>query len=309
MDLTVIIPSYNSSGHLADSLRTLEAMASAGAEVVLIDDGSEDDTVKVFSELTRDWPAARAVQTSHRGLAATRNRGVLEASRKFLAFLDSDDSLCLEGVREMLNDLERSAAPAVRGGEISREVGQVPECRHRGGERKILKADRVMLEGFGGTLRFIYRRDFLIAHGLNYPENLGFAEDLVFYVRLAMACPEFVDINVDFYCYTVGRAGQMTAKSRADSWNTLPASLEMCIAEASTGSPELRASVAAMVRWYAIRGLPQVDSEIRRLPKKQLKGISKSARRQLGVSRLEVNRRLLMIGLSRVTDRLNMKPC
>ena len=300
MNLTIVIPAYNAAGHLADSLRALEEFARAGVEILLIDDGSEDHTVEVFYAHTRDWPAARCVKADHRGLAATRNRGIVEASREFLAFMDSDDMLCLEGAKAMIQALQVSRAPAVRGGETTREAGQAPECNRGKATNRVLKADRAMLQGFGGTLRFIYRTDFLISKGLTYPEDVTFAEDLIFYVRFAIACPEFLDISVIYYCYTVGRVEQMTAQSRAASWDALPRALERCINEVESGGRNLQVSVAAMIKWYALRGLPQVDSAIRRSPRIELRRLAKTAPRRLGLTDSQVNGRLFLVILNRL---------
>lgn len=303
MNLTVVIPTYNAAGHLGESLPALREFALAGAEILLVDDGSDDNTAEVFSDMSSGWPTARVVQAPHKGLGATRNRGIIEASREFLAFMDSDDALCLGGASAMIEELQTSGAPAVRGGEISRQAGQIHQCRRGDGTKRMLRADRAMLRGFGGTLRFIYRREFLISQGLQYPENLSFAEDLVFYVRFAMACPEFLDMHVDYYCYTTGRAGQLTSQDRADTWRVLPGSLDVCIGEAALGSPDLRASVAALVNWYALRGLPQADPYVRQDLRPQLRELSKSARRRLRISRVGVGRRLATIGLARLFSR------
>lgn len=96
-EISVIIPSYNRAALLGRAIESVQAQNFEDLEILIIDDGSTDDTQNVVAELQRGDPRIRLVQhPQNRGEAAARNTGLREARGRFIAFLDSDDSW-LEG--------------------------------------------------------------------------------------------------------------------------------------------------------------------------------------------------------------------
>ena len=88
--VSVIVPAYNAEVHLAETLASVLEQNWGQLELLVVDDGSSDRTVAVakgFGDL------ARVIACSHRGLAATRNRGLAAARGEFLLHLDADDLL------------------------------------------------------------------------------------------------------------------------------------------------------------------------------------------------------------------------
>lgn len=89
--VSIVIPTYNRRASLARLLDALvrQTFSSADFEVIVVDDGSTDDTAHFVRQ--QDVPyALRFVQASHAGPAAARNRGVAEASGPLILFLDDD---------------------------------------------------------------------------------------------------------------------------------------------------------------------------------------------------------------------------
>ena len=86
MSLSVIIPAYNAAASLAGCL---DSVSGFGAEVVVVDDGSEDGTVDVVS----GYPGTVLVRQENRGVSAARNAGMAVASGDFLVFVDADDTV------------------------------------------------------------------------------------------------------------------------------------------------------------------------------------------------------------------------
>lgn len=88
MDISVIIPSWNRARALARALRSVSAQTLAVGEVLVIDDGSADETPWML----RSWfPAVRRIRQPNRGVSRARNEGIRVARGEWLAFLDSDD--------------------------------------------------------------------------------------------------------------------------------------------------------------------------------------------------------------------------
>lgn len=85
---TVIIPTFNRAAMLRQALDSVAAQSYQDYETVVVDDGSTEDVAEaVMDHVTRP----RMIRQNQRGPAAARNRGVMEARGKLVAFLDSDD--------------------------------------------------------------------------------------------------------------------------------------------------------------------------------------------------------------------------
>ncbi|MFN9623726.1 MAG: glycosyltransferase family 2 protein [Cyanobacteriota bacterium] len=94
MFLSVVIPTYNRLPILRQCLRALEAQRIEPPveryEVVLVDDGSNDDTVSWLGAHAAELPHVRLIRQEHGGPAEGRNRGVREACGDVIVFIDSD---------------------------------------------------------------------------------------------------------------------------------------------------------------------------------------------------------------------------
>ena len=86
--LSVLIPSYNAARYLATSLDSVLGQLDSADEVIVVDDGSTDDTQRV---LDRYAGRVRVVQGRHAGLAAARNTALAAATHEWIAFHDADD--------------------------------------------------------------------------------------------------------------------------------------------------------------------------------------------------------------------------
>jgi glycosyltransferase involved in cell wall biosynthesis len=86
--VSVVVPTYNRAGFICDAIASIRAQGDANVEIVVVDDGSTDDTERVVA--ARDTKVTY-VRIEHRGVSAARNRGVLTARGQLVAFLDSDD--------------------------------------------------------------------------------------------------------------------------------------------------------------------------------------------------------------------------
>ncbi len=86
--VSVVIPTYNGARFLPDTLRAVLAQTQRGVELIVVDDGSTDDTLAVVAATA---PQARVVQQPNAGVSTARNRGLRMAQGRFVIFLDQDD--------------------------------------------------------------------------------------------------------------------------------------------------------------------------------------------------------------------------
>jgi hypothetical protein len=89
--VSVIMPCYNAAATLRISAESVLSQSVPGFELLIVDDGSRDDSVAVARQLAAADPRVRVICQANAGPAEARNRGIAESQGEFLAFLDADD--------------------------------------------------------------------------------------------------------------------------------------------------------------------------------------------------------------------------
>ena len=87
--VTVIMPTYNYGRYVADAIQSIQAQTFGDFEIVVVDDGSTDDTPAVLARLAE--PRLRVIRQERAGTASSRNRGLEAARGEFITWLDADD--------------------------------------------------------------------------------------------------------------------------------------------------------------------------------------------------------------------------
>lgn len=90
--VSIIMPAYNCERYIKEAIDSVIAQTYKHWELIVIDDGSKDDTAKIVDELSlKDSRIHLYVNEKNQGVSATRNKGILIARGDWIAFLDSDD--------------------------------------------------------------------------------------------------------------------------------------------------------------------------------------------------------------------------
>jgi glycosyltransferase involved in cell wall biosynthesis len=105
--VSVILPTYNRATTLARAVNSVLDQTFTDLELIIIDDGSTDDTPAVLRQFSRDGHV-RIIPSSHRGCAAARNLGVSQARGSYLAFQDSDDEWLPHKLARAMASLENT---------------------------------------------------------------------------------------------------------------------------------------------------------------------------------------------------------
>ena len=117
--ISVLIPVHNGAQYLSECIQSVCEQTLPADEIIVIDDGSEDDTPKVAAE----WGSRiRYQRVAHGGLSYARNHGLRLAETAFIAFIDSDD-IWLPGKLELqMAALSRETEPAMVFGYVQQFV-------------------------------------------------------------------------------------------------------------------------------------------------------------------------------------------
>jgi glycosyltransferase involved in cell wall biosynthesis len=181
VDVSVVITTYNHGRFISDAIESVLTQTYPSVEIVIVDDGSQDDT----KEKVKQYGSARYIWQANSGLSAARNTGIRESRGKYIVFLDADDILYPEAVRHNVEFFEKH-----------------PDCGFVCGSYRIVSADRTVLfekarneeelsyldflsaNKIAMNATILYRRDVLIAVG-GFDESIRACEDWDIYLRIA----------------------------------------------------------------------------------------------------------------------------
>ncbi len=124
--VSVILPVYNGGRYLAGALATIQAQTSPSWELIVVDDGSTDDTENILAQAPPD-PRRIVIHQKNKGLAGARNRGLAAARSGIVAFLDVDDEWHPSYLAQMQAALATApeAVAAFAGWQYLDETGQL----------------------------------------------------------------------------------------------------------------------------------------------------------------------------------------
>jgi len=197
ISVSVIIPAYNAATHIRGSIDSVLAQTFQGFEIIIVDDGSKDDTAQVVAPYLSD-SRVRYLRQENRGLPGARNAGAKAAKGDYFAFLDADDFLASSALEVLCREFQRTGSAWGNVGVLKLE-GQNRTVRHPAtpaGNRllAILEYDFVTRCPF-------FPRDEFFAIGM-YDEEIRMREDWDINIRLIEAHKCCVLINEPLYLYS-----------------------------------------------------------------------------------------------------------
>ncbi|NOR81544.1 MAG: glycosyltransferase, partial [Methyloprofundus sp.] len=105
MQISLIIPTYNRCLTLKRALHSVLQQTVCPDEIIVVDDGSTDDTVAMLS---KEFPQLSTISQDNKGVSAARNTGIQRAQGQWIAFLDSDDTWLTEKLATQMCALQKA---------------------------------------------------------------------------------------------------------------------------------------------------------------------------------------------------------
>jgi len=211
--LSIVIPSFNCARFLERAVRSAYSLAFKGLEVIVVDDGSTDDTPQLCGELLRRYPSLRVIRRQNGGLSAARNTGMRASSGKFLLLLDADDELLsfdpqlvvdkdVEVLRVGVEDVSPEGIPTLHldSAEVTKGAAYL-HGRLIGADGKGLRVE---------SWAYIYKLDFLRRNALEFPEGV-LHEDTKFTIEALVHASTCAAVEMPVYRY-IRRADSIMGK-------------------------------------------------------------------------------------------------
>ena len=200
--ITIVIPMYNvesSIERLIISISEAFKNQESLVEVLAIDDGSTDKTVKIFEELQKKNQALalKLIQNSHGGVSKARNTGIKYSTGQYVTFVDSDDELALVDIVDLKEKLAQKAEIII----FDTDRNETIDLNKDGNRAEVL-AEISMLGRHvisTGIQDKIYLRSFLIENKISFNDRLRVGEDTLFIFNAISVADKIVKTNSNFY--------------------------------------------------------------------------------------------------------------
>lgn len=208
--VSVVVPVYNAGDKLETAVKYILGQSYANIEVLLVDNGSDDGSYDVCKQFAADDSRVKCLYESSPGSGPARNKGIENASGKYIFFPDADDKIELNLIETVTAKLEETESDIAVFG-FKRVLGGSEEIIHKlGGE--VVGGDIVRREyhkyyGFndpggiqGAPWNKMFRLDIIKENNIKYPP-LRRHQDDVFIMRYVDVCRRVVFINQILYTY------------------------------------------------------------------------------------------------------------
>ena len=208
--MSVVIPTHNYAGYVGQAIRSALQQGYGPVEVVVVDDGSTDDTPTVLREFGR---AIRIVRLEGRGVSAARNAGLDRARGDYVVLLDADDLLVPGGVAAQVAWFEGRP-------DLDAVIGEWYTCHVPSGtivrDRSALRGDalpHLLRKNVVATPSAVMLRRTTLAALGGFDTSLGFTADWEMWLRLAKQGRGFARVTAPTAVY---RVHQRSMTSRLD---------------------------------------------------------------------------------------------
>ncbi len=175
--LSIVVPFYNVQAYVGDCLESIARQTFEDFEVVLVDDGSTDDSATIVRQYVKRDPRFRIVTQHNQGLGPARNTGILHSVGEFITFVDSDDLVARHAYELMVRTLDRTGSSFAAGnarrfnssGVRESWVHRIPFATDRLATH-VLEFPELALDRM--VWNKVYRRSFWDEHDYQFPAML-----------------------------------------------------------------------------------------------------------------------------------------
>lgn len=208
--VSIIIPVYNVEEYLGECLDSVLNQTLEDIELICIDDGSSDSSLKILKEYSDKDKRIVVVTQQNMGVGKTRNKGIELANGEYVCFMDPDDIYPSNDVLEVLYNNAKANNVTICGGEFAdfldgtdflKQNYKESLCGYLFDKDGIVQYEDYQFDY--GYHRFLYNKEFLKEHNLFFPAYKRF-QDPPFFVKALYEAKEFFAVDKMVYGYRYG---------------------------------------------------------------------------------------------------------
>ena len=196
--VSIIIPAYNTAPYIHRAIGSSLRQTHKNIEIVIIDDGSTDDTLRVVQSFAETDSRIRVLSQKNAGVSAARNHGISEAKGEYLYFLDSDDWLEDDAIEFMLKAQSEHPDSIICANYNWNVMIEGSDLLLRDNPSERIPSRYMSLKDMAKTYSFMrfsghifnlalfhsaHSKLFRTPFSVRFPEDIKYSEDLVFFIK------------------------------------------------------------------------------------------------------------------------------
>ncbi|MGL4335950.1 MAG: glycosyltransferase family 2 protein [Turicibacter sp.] len=214
--ITIVVPVFNSEKYIEESINSILNQTYKNFEILIINDGSTDDTQKVLEKLYTTNRKVKVVNTKNRGVSSARNLGINLASGEFLVFMDADDRLVKNALYLINEKLSKNISELFIFGfsvfndnrrhndtHLLEKLEKKPEVSNNCLLKRMLSTKNNLL---GYVWRAAYSVEMLKKNLILFDEHLKISEDYLFLLKSIVNAKKIIVSSDKLYEYHLGES-------------------------------------------------------------------------------------------------------
>jgi glycosyltransferase involved in cell wall biosynthesis len=223
MEMSVIIPAYNREHLIGETLHSLLMQTRPAEEIIVVDDGSTDDTAEVAEKTLENWkvenrkqkPEFKLIRQANEGPAAARNAGFRASRGEFIHFFDSDDLAASNKQAVQLAALESTGAdiaisPWIQGRFADKRFAASNHVLQQNGLPREPDLIKALLSCWSFVPHSALFRRSIVEKAGGFPEDLFVGEDQFMFLACLLADAKVMHTPGTIEFYRLGDAGKIT---------------------------------------------------------------------------------------------------
>ncbi len=196
--VSIIIPVYNTEEYLKQCLDSIINQTLKDIEIILINDGSTDNSGKICDEYALRDTRIRVIHQENQGVSVARNKGIETAQGEYLGFIDSDDKIDLDFYEKLYNKAIKTNSDMVK--------ANVKTINYNGFTAESLLNPKIIEKQSKWYFYYewwsaIYKTQLVKENNIRFPEEIIFGEDSLFLHYIIEKAENLEIINDTYYYY------------------------------------------------------------------------------------------------------------
>lgn len=258
--LSVVVPCYNARATIQRTISNLytELAGNVSFEILVIDDGSTDDSASIVRELAAAHGEIKYFRKENEGVSSARNEGIELAKGEYIWFFDADDILFSGSLNVALDILRNYSPDILKFSSVTVDATNISSIERYSN----IDRSKISFKGTYGDFLMkgrklanflvwtqVVRRSILVDRGIRFDLKLYFAEDTYFNLILAKECADcsYIETNLKVVKYMVNENSAVNTTDPARNRKGLNAFLALydyVVALEKEDLPHLRKSIA-----------------------------------------------------------------
>ncbi|MCR5769651.1 MAG: glycosyltransferase [Butyrivibrio sp.] len=219
--LSVIIPVYNADKYISDCLNSIIKNASSDIEILVIDDGSTDNSKNIISDFIKRDGRIKCITQENSGVSEARNNGLRNAKGEYILFLDADDYLeedvfnyLILSLYEDVSDYTAYSKKILYSDGTTKDIFyscDQEKCSDSGYINELMYASSSFNECWGK----VFKKEIIDKYNIKFPKNIAIGEDLLFVYDYFEKCKSLELVNKCLIVYRQ-HSGSAMKKSLTD---------------------------------------------------------------------------------------------